>query len=158
QNINKTITESDTEYYSASPLLIIEEMFKDWASERATIVRFGGLIGYQRHPGRFFKPGRIVQNPEAPVNLIHRDDCIEIISQIVEKKAWGELFNCCTDTHPTKREFYTRARELLGAPPPEFSQSDAGVGKLISNEKVKRFLNYDFKHPDLMKIEFEKVA
>ena len=158
QNVQKTIKESDSDLYSTSPLLEIEKLFTECGSGRTTILRFGGLIGYSRHPGRFFKPGRIVQNPDTLVNLIHRDDCVEIIGRIVEQQVWGELFNACTDTHPTKREFYTRARESLGMAPPEFGETSVGVGKLISNEKLKRMLDYEFIHPDLMKIEFERTT
>ena len=156
QNIRKTITESDTECYSQSPLLDIEQLLKRCEGIRTTIVRFGGLIGYSRHPGRFFSPGRVVQNPDSPVNLIHRDDCIGIISQIVEQQIWGEVVNCCADTHPTKREFYSRAAESLDGTLPTFGESDPESGKLISNQKVKRLLNYEFKQPDLMKVEFEE--
>ena len=158
ENVKKTIKESDIGFYSSSPLLDIEDLFNNWASDQTTIVRFGGLIGYGRHPGRFFRPGRIVRNPDSPVNLIHRDDCIGIISRIIQEGTWGELFNCCADTHPTKRAFYTRAVEAIGVPLPEFGETDSRVGKLISNEKTKRLLNYQFKHPDLMKIEFESSA
>ena len=68
----------------------------------------------------------------------------------------GEVFNCCADTHPTKREFYTKAAKSIGAPIPEFVSSGAQSSKTISNEKVKRFLDYEFLHPDLMKMEHEK--
>jgi nucleoside-diphosphate-sugar epimerase len=156
QNIRKTITESDTKCFSQSPLLDIEQLLECCKGVSTTIVRFGGLIGYRRHPGRFFSQGRVVQNPDSAVNLIHRDDCIGIISQIVEQQVWGEVVNCCADTHPTKREFYTRAAESLGGSLPTFGESDSESGKLISNQKVKRLLNYEFKHPDLMKIEFEE--
>ena len=156
QNIRKTIAESDTEYFSQSPLLDIEQLLTRCRGIRTTIVRFGGLIGYSRHPGRFFSPGRVVQNPDSPVNLIHRDDCIGIISQIVEQQLWGEVVNCCADAHPTKREFYTRAVESLDGTLPTFGESDPESGKLIDNQKVKRLLNYEFKHPDLMKIEFDQ--
>jgi len=156
ENVRKTITESDYEYYSRSPLLDIEDLFKRCVEIRTTIVRFGGLIGYSRHPGRFFNSERIIQNPDSPVNLIHRDDCIGIISEIIEQHAWGEVFNCCADTHPAKREFYTRATESIGGILPRFGKPDPEYGKLISNRKVKQLLNYEFKWPDLMKIEFEK--
>ena len=156
KDVKKTITESDTDLFSQSPLLDIEELFRHWGGNRTTIVRFGGLIGYSRHPGRFFSPERIVPNPESPVNLIHRDDCIGIIGRLVEQEAWGEILNCCADTHPTKREFYTRAIELAGGILPEFGESDSASGKSISNQKVKQLLDYEFKHPDLMRLEFEE--
>lgn len=153
KNVRRTITELDTNYFSDSPLLEIEELFQTCRSIKTTVVRFGGLIGYSRHPGRFFKPGRIVPNPDAPVNLIHRDDCIGIISQIVAQQVWGEVLNCCADTHLTKREFYSRAVESIGGILPEFGEADPTIGKTISNQKVKQVLNYSFKYPDLMKVE-----
>jgi len=156
ENKNKTISESDGEESTLSPLLIIENLFRNSGKFKTTIVRFGGLIGYSRHPGKFFSKGRLVHNPDSNVNLIHRDDCIEIISQIIEQEVWGEVFNCCADTHPTKREFYTQASKSIGVPPPEFVNSGTKSYKLISNQKVKQILNYEFLHPDLMKIKFKK--
>lgn len=153
---NKTISESDGEESALSPLLTIENLFRNSDKFQTTIVRFGGLIGYSRNPGRFFRKGRTVQDPDANVNLIHRDDCIQIISQIVEQEVWGEVFNCCADTHPTKREFYSQAAESIGELAPEFADSGAKSFKIISNQKVKKFLNYEFSHADLMKIKFDK--
>lgn len=154
ENNNKIILESDGAESAQSPLVGIENLFKNSNEFKTTIVRFGGLIGYSRHPGRFFSKGRKVQDPDAFVNLIHRDDCIEIISQIVEQEVWGETFNCCADTHPGKREFYTRVARSVGNPVPEFAQSSDQSFKIISNEKVRKMLNYEFLHPDLMKINF----
>jgi nucleoside-diphosphate-sugar epimerase len=156
ENKKKVMTESDTEYFTNSPLLEIEALLQQYSGASTTIVRFGGLIGYRRHPGNFFRSKGMVQNPDAPVNLIHRDDCIGIISKIVEQQVWGEVFNCCADTHPSKREFYTRAVHLIGAPLPAFGAPNPNTGKIISNHKVKQRLNYDFKHPDLMALEFNE--
>jgi nucleoside-diphosphate-sugar epimerase len=155
ENKNKTISESDGEESTLSPLLTIENMLRNCGKFKTTIVRFGGLIGYSRNPGRFISKGRIVQNPDSNVNLIHRDDCIEIVTQIVEKKIWGEVFNCCADTHPTKREFYTQAAQSIRRPAPEFATAGVKSFKVISNQKVKQFLNYEFLHPDLMRIKFD---
>jgi nucleoside-diphosphate-sugar epimerase len=157
ENINKTISESDSAESIHNPLLAIEDVFRNSSKIKTTIVRFGGLIGYDRNPGKFFSKGQIVQNPESNVNLIHRDDCIGIISQIVEQEAWGEVFNCCADTHPTKREFYTNAAQSIGFPVPKFEASGSVSFKIISNQKVKRILNYEFLHPDLMKITFDII-
>ena len=154
ENKNKTISESDGEESTLSPLLKIENLFRNNSKIKPTIVRFGGLIGYGRNPGMFFSKGKIVHNPDSNVNLIHRDDCIGIISQIVEQEVWGEVFNCCADTHPTKREFYTQAAKSIGFPVPKFEESSSVSFKIISNQKVKQHLNYKFLHDDLMKITF----
>lgn len=154
ENNRRVIKESDTECYKESPLLQIENLFQHCSRIETTIVRFGGLIGYNRHPGNFFKSKRIVKDPDSPVNLIHRDDCIGIIREIIEQQVWGEVFNCCADTHPNKREFYTRAVSLIDGKLPEFGESNASVGKTICSHKVKQRLSYEFKHPDLMELEF----
>ena len=76
EDINKTISESDGVESTLSPLLTIENMFRNSGKFKTTIVRFGGLIGYSRNPGKFFSKGRLVHHPESVVNLIPRDDCI----------------------------------------------------------------------------------
>ena len=91
---------------------------------------------------------------DAPVNLIHLDDCLGIIDAILQQQAWGETFNGCADTHPSKREFYSYARKLMGLPAPEFDTETEVKYKIISNQKIKTKLNYTFQHPDLMKIVF----
>ena len=154
ENKNKTLSESDGEESTLSPLIKIENMFRNSGKIKTTIVRFGGLIGYSRNPGKFFSKGRIVHNPDSNVNLIHRDDCIEIISKIVEQEVWGEVFNCCAGTHPTKRDFYTQAAKSIGFPVPMFKNSSSKSFKIISNKKVRQHLNYKFLYDDLMNIKF----
>ena len=154
ENNNTTISESDGCELAQSPLLAIENMIRGCSNIKSTIIRFGGLVGYSRNPGKFFKKGRVVQNPESNVNLIHRDDCIGIISQIIQQQVWGEVFNCCADTHPTKREFYSNAAKSSGMQIPEFAESGDQSFKIISNQKVKQILNYEFLHPNLMDIDF----
>lgn len=154
RNQSKTVTETSGDESPASPLLAIENLFRQDTGFDCTVVRFGGLIGGRRHPGRFFANGKTVPNPDAPVNLIHRDDCIAIIGRIVELGAWGETFNACADTHPSKREFYRHAAESLGIGDLRFDDADTRGGKLVSNENLKRRLGYELRHPDLMRIDF----
>ncbi|MFT5748934.1 MAG: NAD dependent epimerase/dehydratase family enzyme, partial [Ancylomarina sp.] len=93
------------------------------------------------------------KNADAPVNLIHRDDCIQIINEVINQDVWNEIFNCTADTHPSKKEFYTKAAERIGVPLPIFDEEEGSHSsfKLITNDKLKRRLNYEFIHPDLMK-------
>jgi len=151
---NMTVTESDHAESPEHPLWLIENLFKNCKKIKTTVVRFGGLIGYSRNPAKFFRHGRAVQNSAASVNLIHRDDCIAIISQIILQDIWGEDLNACADTHPSKIEFYTRAALTTGCKVPTFDNSPTRSFKVISNDKVKQLLGYEFIHPDLMKISF----
>jgi nucleoside-diphosphate-sugar epimerase len=52
---------------------------------KTTILRFGGLIGEDRNPIRFLAGRENLENPDAPINLIHQTDCIGIILRIIEK-------------------------------------------------------------------------
>lgn len=149
------ISEDDFDCLLPCALLEIEKLFTTNKNFSTTVIRFGGLIGYRRNPALFFKNNRSVKNPEARVNMIHRDDCINIIALIIEHKVWGETFNCCADTHPTKREFYSYAAMQSGLPIPHFSKDNNDPAyKRIGNNKVKKFLKYKFIHPDLMNIKF----
>lgn len=149
---NDTISESNSIDLKQCPLHTIEEMFRNCEEFKTTIIRFGGLIGYTRDPGKFFSNGKVVKNPDTKINLIHRDDCISIITKIIENEVWNEVLNCCADTHPTKREFYTQAAHSIGESTPNFESSSETIFKIISNAKIKKLLNYKFLHPDLIKI------
>lgn len=134
----------------ASPLVEIENLFRLNGHFETTIVRFAGLFGYDRQPGNFFPIGRKIPNPDGSVNMIHQDDCINLILALVEQSCWGQTLNACADAHPTRREFYTQEVLKVGKPSPEFDESKLSSFKIVSNKKIKRKLNYHFKHPDLM--------
>ena len=115
-NSNDVVTEESE--IKKTPLSKIESLFKSNTSFKATIIRFSGLIGYDRKPGKFFKNGKIIQNPEGFVNLIHRDDCLQIIENIIEMNIWDETLNASADSHPSRRNFYIKefAKEERSSP------------------------------------------
>lgn len=151
---NKTIVESSGIEITTHPLFIIENLFLNSDKFATTIVRLSGLIGPKRHPGKFFSKGKILKNPEAYVNLIHQDDCIGIINQIIHQQAWADVFNCCADTHPTKREYYSRAAQSIGFEIPAIDNSNPPAFKIISNAKVKTLLDYTFLHADVLDFQY----
>ena len=114
----------------------------------STIVRFAGLYGYDRKPGRFWAGRKNIGSANSRVNFIHRDDAVSIFREIIRQDVRGEIFNGCSDRHPTKREFYTKAAEKLGLPVPLFDETAKAEYKIVNNERVKERLNYYFKYPD----------
>lgn len=148
---NGTITE--TENFEINPakqrLIDLENLFRNNKHFDCTILRFSGLVGASRNPGNFFKEDRIVKNGLAPVNLIHLKDCIHIVYQILEKKAWNQVFNASADSHPTRKEFYTAATLLANKTPATFLE-ELDSFKIISNAPLKKALEYTFHYPDLM--------
>ncbi|MCX7554973.1 NAD(P)H-binding protein [Marinicella sp. S1101] len=136
-----------------NPLLDIEQVIQ--SHPQATIIRFAGLVGPKRHPGRFFAGGKTITNPQARVNLIHLDDCLGIILAIINNQAWGEVFNGCADNHPAKGDFYPAMTAQLGAEPPLLDNKKGETSdKTILNHKVKNSLNYVLQQPDVFKFSY----
>ena len=152
--INKMVTEEDTPApvtNSGKALVTVENMLRDFASSQLTIVRFSGLVGGSRKAGRFLSGKKMVANGQAPVNMVHRDDCIQIICQIIEQEKWGELYHVSADKHPTKQEFYRHQAEKDGFKAPTFQEENTPPKfKIIDNGKVKRELGYEFLYGDPM--------
>ena len=136
-----------------SKLRRIEKLFEESTAFNCTIIRFAGLIGPKRHPGRFFATGKSVKDGDAKVNLIHQKDCIKLIRTILERKAWGEIFNGCADNHPTKKTYYTKMAMALGYPEPHCLMVQDSANKVICNKKIKEQLDYEFIYPDVYKID-----
>lgn len=135
---------------SGNALLKAEELLMNANGFLTTVLRFGGLYGGDRHPAKYMAGRKELRRASAPVNLIHRDDCIAIITQIIEENITGEIFNAVSDGHPTRKEYYTKAAKALGLEPPTFKdrneQGDRNY-KIVSNAKLKEQLNYTFLHP-----------
>lgn len=146
-NTNAVITEdSNTKDTS---LAAIEKLFIDNSVFKCTIVRFGGLYGYDRKPGNFIKGKKSISNPEGYINFIHRDDCIEILKRIIEKNVWNEVLNACSDDHPKRREFYLREAKKVGQSSISFDENSRNDFKIIDSQKLKRLLDYQFRYSDL---------
>lgn len=144
-NSGKVVTESDwekgmPEKASGAALREMEKALARGGFD-LTVLRFGGLIGYDRNPRRFLKK-RAAARPDLPVNLIHRDDCVKITSEIIKRDIRGEVFNAVADSHPLRSEFYRAEAEKTGAAVPQLKKG--GRGKIVSSEKLKRALNYEF--------------
>lgn len=140
----KAVRDSGNALLQAESLLQKEEGFD------TTVIRFGGLYGYDRHPANFLAGRTDLNKAKAPVNLIHRDDCIRIITQIIEEEIKGEVFNAVSDGHPPRKMYYKAAAEAMELEPPTFKKDSGKNYKVVSNRKLKETLNYRFRHPNPM--------
>jgi nucleoside-diphosphate-sugar epimerase len=132
---------------SASYMVQAENIFRK-EPFYTTVIRFGGLFGPDRHPGRFFAGKIDVTGGDAPVNMIHLDDAVGIIRAVIEQKVWNEVFNACAERHPTRFEFYTRMTMNAGLIPPVFVKNSIQPFKIVSSQKVRERLQYQFIVPD----------
>jgi len=140
---NQVVTEASETL--ESPLVAIEQLFQKQNSFKTTIVRFGGLYGYDRNPANFVS-GKLLKDPEGFINFIHRDDAVEILVQLLKNKLWGETFNACMDSHPKRSDFYIAQSNKMGVEPPKIDASVPSNYKIVDSQKLISALQYTFKH------------
>ncbi len=148
---NRTAREDDIIVPSdkrAEALLSAEGIFLSEQGFNPIVIRFAGLYGPDREIAGFLKSGRVTsKDGNTPVNLIHLDDCLGIVTIALEKDISGEIFNACGDAHPLRKDLYVHAAIAMGIKPPAFAECENPSYKIVSNEKVKLLLSYRFIHP-----------
>ena len=142
-----TVLNPDTE--GGRQLAIVENVLQKNSRFQTTILRFGGLISDERNPVRFLSGRENIENPDAPINLIHQDDCIGIIEKIIALNSWDETYNAVAPFHPTRQEYYTQKATELNLALPKFAALNTIVGKTILNNKLIEVLEYSFIKPTL---------
>lgn len=150
-DINGVVTEDHAgapEKESGKVLRAAEALLMQQQWFATTIVRPGGLIGYDRMPLNAAALFARTRNWDIPMNVVHRDDVIGIVHAIIEQQVWGEVFNACMDEHPTRRTYYMTAAEAIG-----FAVDQPAIGetipyKIVNSDKLKIKLQYPFIHPN----------
>lgn len=117
---------------SGKQLVECEKMFRDDESFKTTIIRFGGLIGPNRHPVTMLSDKENLHGGNNPINLIHLHDCIHMITTILKEGYWGEIFNGVYPHHPKKQVYYFEEAQKRGLPAPRYkTESSQNKGKLV---------------------------
>lgn len=155
--ISRVVVEADvtSPEQSAAPALVrAEEIVQTLAPERAvTILRCGGLMGYDRIPGKYVA-GRTVDSGAVPVNYLHRDDAVGILLVLVEQQLTGVL-NAVAPQHPTREAIYRKSCADFGYELPVFVQPAVPVSyKVVSPDRLIQETQYRFQHPDPLKFPY----
>lgn len=136
--------------------------FTDKGKKIGSVLRLSGLVGPNRHPGKFLLNGRMLKSPEAKVNLIHQDDAVGLIVALLNQQANEQLpqqnahngsgiFNGASDTHVSKKDYYQSAAEALGLAAPNFAYAEPEISpRIVCSDKAKRLLGYQFIQADLL--------
>lgn len=125
----KSPTQPVTE--SGRQLVECEKLLNNQDGFTTTIIRFGGLIGPERHPVTMLSGREHLTGGNNPLNLIHLDDCIHMIHTILEQEYWGELFNGVYPHHPKKQIYYFEEAQKRNLPAPTYDQEADGNGKIV---------------------------
>lgn len=100
---------------------------------QASILRAGGLIGGRRHPVFSLSRKSEATHKDGPINLIHRDDLIEIIFAVSDLEEPPQILNAVAPYHPLKSLYYNSWSQRLGLNPIPFS-SEIADQKIIDSE------------------------
>ena len=130
-----------TEHYQFSndefipqQLIQAEQLLLNLPQVQTTVLRFGGLVGEERHPVKFLSGKTGLKNPSASVNLIHLENCIYLMLEIIRQEKFGHIFHGVEQVEFSKDEYYTQKANTLGLPVPKFDTNSNSQGKKISME------------------------
>lgn len=117
---------------------------EDWirTHEKWTILRFGGLFGGERHPGKSLSGKKNLPGRLWPVNLLNLNDAVGFTEAVIEKKQIGETFNVLSDDHPTREQYYSDYCRMNKIPLPEFEPQDATVKEPIDNSHARKIYTF----------------
>lgn len=132
---------------SGKQLLEAERMLSEQLSIPCDIIRYGGLIGPDRHPVKFLSGRTGLKDGGAPVNLIHLADAVRISQFIIERATEPQVYNGVAPGHPSKASYYAAEAEKRGLPAPEYISSVGGQrGKRVESRALEG-AGFEFQIP-----------
>ncbi|WP_299008746.1 SDR family oxidoreductase [uncultured Shewanella sp.] len=146
---NQIVTESDAKMHSLASehLLKAEQVFTDLA--QTCVLRFAGLVGPKRHPGRFLSGKQNIAGGESPVNLVHLTDCVRAVIHILSAEKVQPVYNLCALKHPTRARFYQVASMHLNLAEPIFNDVEV-AGKTVDGRFITQDLGFEYQFSDPM--------
>ncbi|NKI30884.1 SDR family oxidoreductase [Croceivirga thetidis] len=126
---------------SGKALLECEQMLAQEQNFNTTILRFGGLIGKDRHPITFLSGKKNLTNGDDFINLIHQNDCIGIIEKVINEEHWGKVINGVYPNHPKKRDYYIAEAKKRNLQVPDFVNTN-----LKSTKKIIKSRNFRYSY------------
>lgn len=133
-----------------------EQLLQKHLEERVNILRCGGLMGYDRIPGRYFAGQKDLKTGDIPVNFVHRDDVIGVILHLLQHpEVKGEVFNVVAPEHPLRRVVYKANAEAAGFEAPTFLDVSPRNYKIVQTHKILTQLAYEFKYPNPLEFSYD---
>ncbi|GAB3012918.1 SDR family oxidoreductase [Cyclobacterium sediminis] len=137
-NNNKVATEADPLNLTNTgnpALLTAENLLRKNNTYDLTVIRFGGLLGDDRIPGKYFSGKKDVPG-HPPVNYIHKKDAVRAVLWIIEKGLWNETYNIVCPNHPAKKAVIEKnALDMGFAPPVNYENPEKQEWKEIAADK-----------------------
>jgi hypothetical protein len=115
---------------SAQQLITAENHIQEKAKS-SIIIRPGGLIGEDRHPIKYLAGRKDVQHPDAPVNMVHRDYLIRLMTELITMDNPPQVVHAISENQISRKDFYTQAAQDRGLEAPLFDTQTPSLGKKI---------------------------
>jgi len=130
-----------------------ESLFKNESTFKATIIRFGGLMGENRIPGKYFS-GKENVIGHTKVNFIHQEDAVRLIEWVITTELWGKIFNGVAPIHSLRKDIYEKNAAQYGLiAPKSYSLEIVEGNRLISSDKIIS-TGFEFKFPNPLSFEY----
>lgn len=149
-SINKVFFISSTSVYEGSDSVIdessqltnsvlvdIEKLY--FSSNKTCILRCGGLVGDNRHPGRFFKQKSVIKNPDGVINLIHFEDINSCIAHLIIENQ-HKVYNLVSAEHPNRFLFYSGLHKEINNEKGNFLRGENNLYKEVSSNRISEEL------------------
>lgn len=130
-----------------NPVLIATETYLRENFKNVTIIRPGGLYGYNRHPLRFLSGKKGLKSGDEYTHLVHGEDVARAILRLIGQDLWGQTFNLVSDLRMQKKDFYTALALKFGFDLPMYDHVENKNPTIISNTKAKRIMGLVFHDP-----------
>ncbi|RLM20023.1 NAD(P)-dependent oxidoreductase [Brenneria alni] len=132
-------------------LLSLEQWLQHLPDTSVDILRLAGLVGIDRHPGRFLAGKTGLTGGAHGVNLVHQEDVLEAIQLILKHPHGGHLYNLCAPGHPAKQDYYPDQARRLNLTPPQFVANETdSSGRIVDGQRICNELGFDYQYPDPM--------
>lgn len=149
-NAPGTIKENSPRDPQTASGVVLKEL-EDWLHHlpgtSVDILRLAGLVGPERHPGRFLA-GKLATDGHHGVNLVHLEDVVAAITLLLQAPKGGHIYNLCAPGHPDRATFYTLMARELGLEPPQFRPAKGGEGRIIDGSRICNELGFEYQYPD----------
>lgn len=149
---NQGVVDEDSSFDPKSKNALVlrkAEEFLKIQFKNLSIVRPGGLYADKRHPIYFLAGKTGITSGDEYLHLVHRDDCINAVTKMIELNLIGEDFNLISDLRILKKDYYTNLAKKLHFTPPIFEHFPVLNPTNISNEKSKKLLQLNYQDPSL---------
>ncbi|MCG8709031.1 SDR family oxidoreductase [Brenneria sp. 4F2] len=130
-------------------LTSVEQWLQHLPETSVDILRLAGLVGIDRHPGRFLAGKTGLSGATHGVNLVHQEDVLAAIQLLLKLPSGGHLYNLCAPQHPAKQDYYSVQAQRLNLTPPQFvADKDETAGRVVDGQRICRELGFDYQYPD----------